>query len=247
MLRPSPFSLDVVAEGSKTFYRGEHRYVSMPPNSKYKIILRNDSDTFCDVDLFIDDVSVGTWRVDAKSATSIERPANSPHKFVLVSETGAIARMTGAVPGDFFNGLVRALFKPALLRSKHMYSAVALRPERPTMARAAPTLLGATPSMAAPSMEARASAEYSAGLTVLGEESYQTFDRAPALRDIDIDWDDVREITIRLVVKDQPEYMSLTSLERYPPRLVTSNGYPSVGYPGNGNGYSSVGYPRATD
>ena len=114
----------------KKILRQGATYFSMPDLTEYKLLLSNDNVTRCDVTVYIDDNEIGTWRLNPRSSISIERPANIPKKFVLIKEGTNIAYQSGIGTYDT-NGLIRAVFKPELLRPKRQtrYEQVVRNPQ----------------------------------------------------------------------------------------------------------------------
>ena len=215
----SSFDVEIVSPQAQEFSRENYRYVSLPSHSTYKIKLVNDSNVRCDAVVSIDGQRVGTWIVEGHRETTIERPEGMNRLFTLVGETSATARRTGAQVGASYNGLVTVLFKS----EKRNY--VLSRSPRGARAASPTRVRGASPIASARSMNRTESTSfvptYQSGVTVLGGRSSQEFSRALALRDDEIDWNEVIEVNIRLVVRQasrqEERYVPLS--QGAPPRI----------------------------
>lgn len=89
-----------------------HTYYKMHNRENYKVILRNDSDRRANVELYIDGEKMGKWRIDSYSHITIERPSDVNRKFVFVRENGWEAKMGGVRINQASNGLIEAKFIP---------------------------------------------------------------------------------------------------------------------------------------
>ena len=204
-------------------------YVGLENNTEYRIFLGNDRNTEAMAEVHIEGENVGTFFISAHSNITIERPADSARKFLFVSERDYRASQAGVVAGEFSNGLVRVVFYP---KKEQIYT---VRPASPRLfgqssirTPSSPRMLemSASRNQFSPRMSMKASS-YSAGATILGDESYQTFGRKRRFSDEEIDWNNKTEITVRLVVKQEyvisKPYISIANRNNYqtriPPRI----------------------------
>ena len=108
MARLNSFSIRIIG--------GEERddgYVLIKHGHTYKIRMRNDRDVDCDVDLTIDGVDQGTFRISSHSSLLLERPANKKKYFTffrLDSDEGEAVKPETS--SDEY-GVISATFKPA--------------------------------------------------------------------------------------------------------------------------------------
>ena len=86
-------------------------YVEMPHNTKYKILLSNDSSLDCDAAVEIDGKEVGIWRVYSGKNILIERPVHDTGQFTFYKLDSSEAGKIGLVRNDKL-GLISVLFKP---------------------------------------------------------------------------------------------------------------------------------------
>ena len=89
----------------------EGGYVPLAHGVQYSIVLRNESDRKCDVDVQIDGRSVGLWRIGACSEIRIERPADDTGRFTFFAVDSSEANQAGLSSGNSL-GLICAEFRP---------------------------------------------------------------------------------------------------------------------------------------
>lgn len=229
------FGLDILVPygNGHTFTRNNARYFALPHKSEYAIRLHNNNSTVCDTDVFVDDVLMGTWRINAYGKVDIERPEYATKRFVFLRETSLDAIQTGAVPGKEENGLIKAVFKPAKrmttyqplreyeVPEQYRYNVQSRPPsairngnvQSPSMNKKSVSFAADNTAMSSQSTRPSSMTRptYSGGVTVLGEHSHQQFDTVLKLRDDEIDWNRVTTIIVRLVVSE--------SGNSYPPRV----------------------------
>lgn len=215
-MRSRRFSVAINARGARHFTRGGSDYVSLPSGVEYSITLHNNYGGKCDASVTIDNERVGGWQIDPFDSITIERPSHSQRKFVFVTETSAIARRTGAVQGAEENGVIRVQFRPAKYCA-HCLGSTVTAVDRSSFPRASLAKASA-PESAIHSSEV-SSDRYQSGVTVLGDDSDQRFSTVRPLRDDEIDWNLATTITLRLIVEDREDYVSLSSRSRTPPRV----------------------------
>jgi hypothetical protein len=224
-----PFSVSISADSARPFSKKGYNYVALSNGSTYAIVIHNNHDTRCDADVYVDGERVGGWVIPAYSSVKIERPADVARKFTFFEEHSSVAKSTGAVPGLESNGLINVIFKP----EKHYISTypdyVTLSSQEKstkTSVRSSTKPLSSRPLSSKPVSSGLSSPRRSineslskskAGVTVLGDDSDQRFNEVPPLRDDQIDWPLSTEISLRLVVKDRQDYISIH--HKYPPRL----------------------------
>lgn len=212
------FTLSIDASRAKPFRRNGYDYVSLPSGTEYAVELHNHHNQRCDVELYIDGQRVGGWIAPAYETLRIERPSGERRKFTFFEEHSDVARSTGARVGSSKNGLVSAIFKPRKEEEAEEEIFTSLRgasgrASSPQRSRATSSM-----SVAAPVMSMARKQSFEAGVTVLGNNSDQTFGKGRRLRDDEIDWHLATEVSIRLVVADdQPLYIPISP--SYPPRL----------------------------
>jgi len=173
--------------------------------------LSNNEDTRCDVELHIDGKSAGEWKLLPYSSVTIERGVNSKSRFRFVADGGRL----GTYPGQ--RGLITAIFKPEKVRYHPSPVCVNCGDILPISGSSLPLsrsdllLSGDSPSLSSfPAAKmtaegARSRALFSAsplrsGITIPGSRSDQHFSYGEALSKLDIDWNRVRELSVRLVV-----------------------------------------------
>lgn len=217
-------------------------YIPVKNGDHYKIKLSNKHEYRCNADVSIDGESIGTFRLYSYQTWTIERPGDVSKKFTFYSETSRTARRSGVIEGKEENGLIRVQFTPEKRRRiyaktspEYKMKGVRLSPSSLPQAdesfpessqqsyrgamfsrSGSPQLLMAsspgsslnesvtrsldtTPSMS----------QYKSGATVLQGKSNQSFGDAER---IDLDYDNMVEIILRLVVKE-------TDVSRYPERV----------------------------
>jgi hypothetical protein len=86
-------------------------YVEMAHNTKYKILLSNDSSLDCDAAVEIDGKEVGIWRIYSGENIRIERPVHDTGQFTFYKIDSSEAGKIGLVRNDKL-GLISVLFKP---------------------------------------------------------------------------------------------------------------------------------------
>lgn len=107
------FSLEILVDDSpveKILYNNSN-YFSLSDKSEYAIKLSNNHSTKADACVWIDDIKMGTWRINPYSKITIERPANINRKFTLLKEGTNTARNAGISNKNSSNGLIKITFK----------------------------------------------------------------------------------------------------------------------------------------
>lgn len=197
------FSLEV---GNSKPLPGDASFRTLTNGQEYTVICRNHLGQRCDVEVSVDGLAVGKWRIDPYSEICIERPAGVERKFTFVQEGSSLAATAGLVPHSN-NGLITAKFYP----------------EKPQIVpKNAVRAMGLIPQGA---VAEGGGSRYSSGGTTLGAKSDQRFVTTGALKEID-----EKRITtrhLRLIIREEPE--EPISLRRYseaelrnqpvPPRL----------------------------
>lgn len=114
MIPLTPFAVEVVSKRStkKMEGKGGCIYIAIPDGTEYGLKLINDHFASCDAEVHIDNQTVGTFRIKAKSSWVVERPANEARKFTFVKETTKRAESAGIQAKDHDNGLVSVTFRP---------------------------------------------------------------------------------------------------------------------------------------
>lgn len=209
------FDVEVVAWDAQYSCVDGGRYVTLPDRSEYSLRLRNLGPTEADVEVEIDGLDMGDWRVHAHSSILIDRPSHQARKFTFVSETGAIARETGNIPGKEENGLIRVTFRPGkehvqIIGIRRTFTPLVGGRAFPKSAMRASPMESARFTVALPPTRG--------GVTVLGDESSQRFQQVSALDEYDYERTTV--IMIRLQVRGQ-RYVHLRGTREgvYPRRL----------------------------
>jgi hypothetical protein len=105
----------ITAAGKEIFYPLAH-------GSKYKLVLKNGYAVKCDVTLYIDGHSLGTWRMNPHATIKLARPAKMAKCFTFYRVKHAVEAAKGIgslAPSDTGiqsnceeNGLIRAVFVP---------------------------------------------------------------------------------------------------------------------------------------
>jgi hypothetical protein len=231
------YRVNIISDSKREFKRGGYRYVALCNGSTYALELINEPEAICEATVYIDGQDVGTWILNGRYSTIIERPSDVARQFTFFRETSSYARRTGAVVGDEMNGLIKVVFKPAKREryapiratGRESYSDRSYKQSVSGMAesRTAPMSFApkSTARMSVSGANEQAKRSVS-GVTVLGDESDQRFRSARGMRDDEIDWSDITTINIRLVVDDslcRDEYVPLSSRRRRsrspPPRI----------------------------
>lgn len=217
--------------------RDGDNYIALDNNTEYSLYLTNDRSTDCMAEVHIDGEYMGTWLINRNSSITIDRPVNVARKFTFMKETDYRASRAGVVSGASLNGVVKVKFTPK--RNVHYYSSprtvfpVSPRSMRKSLApmsstssmSSAPTSFSQMPSFSASRSSSLSSAtSYSSGATILGSNSSQEFTSASRFADHEIDYDNVTEIILRLVVKSEHWYRTPID-EPYIP--LSSNRRPS--------------------
>lgn len=202
------FQVVIIGEDGNEKQRKYRDYVPMGNEEHYKIKLINNGDTRCDAEIKLENVHVGTWRVNPHASIIIERPAHVYRSFVFIDESSRKARESGVVPGSDTNGLLEVTFFPELPEQVMEVVSAQLSPTR--MARHTPER-----AMFA-HYEMQEAPEYSSGATVLGGYSGQRFRNVSPITLIDKK--NVTTIILRLVL-ERESYKSLRSSIEAVPRI----------------------------
>jgi len=145
-----------------------HSYYPVSHRATYKILLGNHSSRRADVDLYIDNEKVGTWRVPACDSILIERPVKSAKKFTFLREKSLPAILSGIRSHDPSNGLIRAVFHP-----EKVYHCFGIESANVLCSDSSLGLDGIAPQC------------FSSGATVLGAPSHQKFRTVQPIREYD--------------------------------------------------------------
>ncbi len=209
---------------ARPFVIDDADYVALHNGVEYAITLNNNRTIIADADISIDGGLIGTFRLDPYKSFRIERPADNQRKFTFKSELSADAIEAGTIPGDIDNGLIDVTFKPAKYERD-------ISPNRRAMFRSPTRTYGTVlPQQRGAPIQSRQgasgsirSSNFRSGVTLLGDRSYQEFNNTTALRPDQIDYSNVTQIILRLVVDDMPSYETISrrsrSPQRYPPRI----------------------------
>ena len=86
-------------------------YVEMRHGQRYRLQLRNNRPARCDARVEIDGQHVGTWRVEARTTITLERPAHDDGHFTFY-ELGTPEAQSAQIADDAGAGLVSVTFMP---------------------------------------------------------------------------------------------------------------------------------------
>jgi len=87
-------------------------YVYMKHGDQYNILCRNHRSVRCDVELFIDGKSIGTWRIPANSSITVEHSLHDNGRFTFYKKGSKEAKIVDtSIPVDD-SGLIKAVFTP---------------------------------------------------------------------------------------------------------------------------------------
>ena len=155
----------------------------------YTLLLGNDTDEDCDVEVSIDGPSVGSWRLKSRSTIRLERPVHDSGCFTFYELGTVSSSQAGLIRGADL-GLVSVTFKPPIQE------------------------MGAIRSRSLSSHLPEDSQDYKAGGTGLSGRSQQNFGRVTPL-----DYDESRFVTInlRLVAMAQDPRPLFSRFNRIPP------------------------------
>lgn len=187
-----------------------HTYYSLHHGDEYKVKITNNTNDRVNALLKIDGVVMGKWRVGPYSDVIIERPADNQRKFTFVKENSWEAEQGSVIRGSDTNGLVEVTFIPELKTTVY--------------ADGKENFFESRGLFSAPSSNCFSNnwtnKSYSAGATVLGEGSAQTFGSASSIYE-----DQNRKVTrrVRLVVKNN-SFTSIRSRDDpIPPKFPVKN------------------------
>ena len=97
----------IIAQGDES----SDGYVCLKHGTPYTIELRNDDDSRCDAEVFIDGQRAGLWRVESKKPLRLERPSHDTGRFTFYATGTKEAAKAGIVAKDT-TGLISVIFKP---------------------------------------------------------------------------------------------------------------------------------------
>ena len=163
-----------IPEGTST----DEGYIKMVHGTVYSILLGNDTDEDCDVEVSIDGRSVGSWRLKSRWTLRLERPLHDSGCFTFY-ELGTVSGSKAGLIRGVDLGLVSVTFKPPIQEMPSLQSQ-ALHAQAPS-------------SAAVFSHLPEDSQDYKAGGTGLSGRSQQNFGRVAQL-----DYDESRFVTINL-------------------------------------------------
>lgn len=172
------------------FVNNGHTYYSLHHGSEYKVKMTNNTNKKVNAMLRIDGVRMGKWRIDPYSDIIIERPANNQRKFTFVEENSWEASSGNVLRGNNENGLVEVTFIPELNTSTYFNDSIPMRRQFGQM----------TNSFSNSFSNKSINESYSAGATVLGDDSSQSFGSASQIYE-----DHAKKVTrrVRLVVSNK--------------------------------------------
>jgi len=209
----------------ETFNRDGSRYYILPHNKEYAVRMINNSDLRVNAILKIDGEKMGKWRINAFSEILIERPTHNNRKFTFVRDNSWQADMAGVKSGSSRNGLVEVTFIPekrTFTFAKNTNSDFDMIDEMDSMyinnmnemklgkshlqSFISPINNRESLSSYAQSNNINTS-NFSAGATVLGDDSSQKFTDATYINE---DMDNAITRRVRLVVsEDRKPYVSI--------------------------------------
>lgn len=246
MVEKSGFTVKILVDGDEKpiLLKDDKVYVPLKERSEYSILLKNGTDRRAEVEVFIDEDSVGEVRLNNGKTVDLKRWVGKNRAFVFVSDDSYSAWKSGATKGAKENGLIRVVFKPEI-KMVSLISTVGegYFPSRSPYYRSTPTstsfsmppLMSAPPalSMAAsltgsmyrplsPSSESKkaSSSSFTSGVTVEGGRTDQSFTTVSRLN---TDKSKYVTIIMRLVVDegDKPYKSSSTYDDDFPPPVST--------------------------
>lgn len=180
-------------------------YVKMSHGQVYKLTLHNRNDTRCDARVEIDGKEVGTWRLNAYTPITLERPADDTGQFTFYKLGTAEGQQVG-LTDDQMLGLIKVTFMPERKREPVCDLVGAVRGGRSDI------MFGG-----AESLTMGGGATRSAGGTGLSGRSSQQFHTVANL-----DYDPLRQVVInlRLVCRDSgPRPLVSVQETTVPPRI----------------------------
>lgn len=239
------FSIDIKVSGSVIDGHRQIRkdYVSLGNGTWYTVVLNNLNPTRCDVEVFIDNVKMGKWRIKPYSYIEVDRPVNTDKKFYFVEEHSTDAWFGNVVAGSDSNGLISATFYPERDSYITVNADMFVNSVGPNMrsfnapTRISSNCYGAQCTRASYGSSASVMNEnlsgaplctdnYRSGATVLKGISNQTFGKLPPITDIDINR--ITDLSVRLIVdRHFPERVyPLSGVGRnVPPRIDSAVHY----------------------
>jgi hypothetical protein len=99
-------------------------YVEMVHGQVYKLCLRNNRRVRCDAKVEIDGKDVGTWRIPAREAVTLERPAHDTGQFTFYEIGTPEARKAHLNVFSDDLGLVRVTFSPEKVRRVNQLTSI---------------------------------------------------------------------------------------------------------------------------
>jgi hypothetical protein len=215
------FKVEILASNIRFIKKSEFNYYALPDHSDYSIRIENNKNVRCDVEITIDNESVGQWRLRPYSSAIIRRPAEIDRKFVFVSDTSHDAFLLGAIHGDSRNGLITVTFKPERVYRpccfcEHHVTDWMYEP----IGAFSSTLRNASNGIRGNLFDECQMKSMDSGVTILGGSSGQSFSTASPI----YDYDSLNEtkIHVRLVVNknsSNSEYMSLHDYSTHSTRI----------------------------
>ncbi|XP_035211441.1 uncharacterized protein LOC118185660 isoform X2 [Stegodyphus dumicola] len=110
-IEESGFSLGVQPGNFYKSSRGPYFYVTMPHRSSYEILVTNNKQIPCNVDVYVDGKLVAALRLPAGVSNTIDGPMYSEFAFKLFRSRDAPPHL-GIVEGNHENGIIKAIFTP---------------------------------------------------------------------------------------------------------------------------------------
>jgi hypothetical protein len=176
--------------------------------TEFGIELKNDSDSRCDAQIFVDGRSAGTFRLQPYGRTFVERPVHADRKFTFLREESRDALMAGVSPHQD-NGIVKVIFTPELQNEYTYESSFNHSSYIPQSMRGLKSVsLNKSSNFDRSECDGESygfGSAMSAGATVLGKQSGQRFRSVDRLGEID--HDRVTTLHMRLVINEtKPDY-----------------------------------------
>jgi hypothetical protein len=198
---------------AKSFEEMGHTYYELPHNTEYKIKMHNRSSEHVNAVLTIDGDEMGKWRIGPHSDITVERPIHNQRKFTFVEENSWEGNMGGVRSKRSKNGLVEVCFIPevgnySLCNDSLNNGSLGAMAQNynESVSNSVSKSAGMNLSFgAANSMESN----YSAGGTVLGNDSSQRFNDASHIIE-----DTSRAVIKRIrlvVVKHRSPYVQIST------------------------------------
>lgn len=219
-----------------TYEIDQNGYIKMKHGDQYKIQMKNNTGKRCNATVYVDGKSVGTWRINAWSTCTVERPAEIDKKFTFFLVGSSSGNKAGLSRGNSDNGLVQIHFVPEKVHVREAYfcarssekeeddcdTGFGLFDDGPTSLPQSSTRSFSTKSTNSMRESYRADSSVTrgrAGGTGLQGQSSQQFGVASWM---DLDYDNKTTITIRLIGYERENKNEVTPLPGRVPVHQTS-------------------------